>query len=793
MRALARSAALLASVIFAAVCWGPSVAGASVPYHAPFLGSIPAHGTNQQPQVAPRAPFRRLAPSAPVIGGGDLTFHGGSVLHANRTHVIYWEPQGHSSPAGYKEEVDGFLGNVASASGSRANVYSIASQYTDADGNIAYRSAFAGSVTDTTAFPASGCSSSGSAVCLTDEQVISELSRVIAARDLPTGPEDVYVVLTPPGVGGCMTSQPGSACTDTAYCGYHSAYSDGIRDVLYANIVYGAINGCSSGQSPNGNPADDTINLLSHEHHETITDPYGYAWYDASYQEDGDKCAFDFGTSLGNTSSGAYNQEIGSGKYYLQREWSNRTSACELTDPTGNEPPAVVASGPASTFLTGQTRAFSAAGTTDSDGQVATYQWDFGDGHTATGRDVTHAFDEAGNHVVIVRVTDNRGAVSTARTTASVTDRPPVAEFTATPSASPTGTVVELDGFASDDPDGVVTSYEWDFGDGQTATGRTVAHSYSAPGERTVSLKVTDNDGSTSRTEHVVTTTNRPPVASFVAPTKPISTAVVAAFNAESSHDADGRIQNFRWDFGDGTTATGDHATHRFLRPGTYRTQLTVTDDRGARSSATHSVSVVARLPLAQLAVPRPPVNAGQEVRFDASGSLPLEGRLTHYRWRFGDGSTASGAQVLHIFPRPGRVGVQLTVTDASGAHATLRRVLTVHALRARSGSLNARLQVPGQRIGTILRRGLTVELGTTSRARAELAVGTVYGLQQGQFLASRRTTVRAGSHRVTAFFSAAGRRWLRNFISVELAIRIRVRDTHGRSVTLTAFTEVRR
>ena len=90
----------------------------------------------------------------------------------------------------------------------------------------------------------------------------------------------------------------------------------------------GCAGACDSGQHPNGDWADATLNVASHEHNEAITDPNGNAWYDSGVNENGDKCAWNFGTSLGSTGFGQYNQVIGTGKYYLQQEWSNASSSC---------------------------------------------------------------------------------------------------------------------------------------------------------------------------------------------------------------------------------------------------------------------------------------------------------------------------------------------------------------------------------------------------------------------------------------------------------------------------------
>lgn len=262
-------------------------------------------------------------------GGGNLRYHNGPVMHTNATYAIYWIPSGYSVATGYQTVINGFFSNVAAASGSSSNVYFSDTQYYDTAGTIAYNSSFGGAINDTNAFPASGCKDSYTSVCLTDAQLQSEIGRVVAANNLPTGNGTEYFLFTPKNVGSCF----GTSCAYSYFCAYHSNFTANGADILYANMPYAAFvsNACGSGQSPNGNDADSTINVTSHEHNETITDPLGTAWYDASGNEDGDKCAWTFGTPLGGSPGAEYNQVIGSGHYYLQREWSNHSSGCVLT------------------------------------------------------------------------------------------------------------------------------------------------------------------------------------------------------------------------------------------------------------------------------------------------------------------------------------------------------------------------------------------------------------------------------------------------------------------------------
>lgn len=143
---------------------------------------------------------------------------------------------------------------------------------------------------------------------------------------------------------------------------------------------------------------------------------------------------------------------------------------------------------------------------TDADGTIASYAWDFGDGATATGvTPAAHAYAAAGTYQVKLTVTDDKGASGTVTKAVTVTAGPanqnPVASFTATP----TDLTVAVDGTASTDPDGSVASYAWNFGDGSTATGSTASHPYAAAGTYTVTLTVTDNLGAVNTVTKSVT------------------------------------------------------------------------------------------------------------------------------------------------------------------------------------------------------------------------------------------------------------------------------------------------
>lgn len=142
---------------------------------------------------------------------------------------------------------------------------------------------------------------------------------------------------------------------------------------------------------------------------------------------------------------------------------------------------------------------------------------------------------------------------------------------------------------SSSDADGLVVSRNWDFGDGQGATGTNPDHTYAAAGTYAVTLTVTDDDGATDSVTQNVTvnapSTNTPPIASFGYWVR--GRQVVFKNYAT---DSDGSIVANAWEFGDGTTSTSATPSHTYASVGLWTVRLTVTDDDGAQHSTTRRV-----------------------------------------------------------------------------------------------------------------------------------------------------------------------------------------------------------
>ncbi|MBU0967408.1 MAG: PKD domain-containing protein [Proteobacteria bacterium] len=148
------------------------------------------------------------------------------------------------------------------------------------------------------------------------------------------------------------------------------------------------------------------------------------------------------------------------------------------------------------------TAELSGVASSDADGEIVSYQWNFGDGSTASGPSSNHTYSVNGQYTVSLIVMDNSGAIS--QDVASITivgdieNISPVAAFTATVSPDNSAQWV-FDGTASDDPDGEIINYSWNFGDGEIGSGTMTEHRFLISGVYSVTLFVLDNDGGTAR------------------------------------------------------------------------------------------------------------------------------------------------------------------------------------------------------------------------------------------------------------------------------------------------------
>ncbi len=235
-----------------------------------------------------------------------------------------------------------------------------------------------------------------------------------------------------------------------------------------------------------------------------------------------------------------------------------------------------------------------------------------------------------------------------------------------------------------------ITTYVWDFGDGGTATGRTVSHAFTSSTQSTtvfnVTLTVTNDRGISASTIQQVSVGASPaPSGDWVnSPVAPVVGETVI-FNASTVQPAAGhRIVSYNWNFGDGTTGNGVLTTHVFTQarttPDAYRVVLSVVDEAGATTVLPHALEVGSGNPTARFTASVQNA-ATHTMTFDGSNSTANgSATITQYDWAFGDGTFASSSSptVNHSYLIAANYTVTLTVTDSIGRKGSTSNAVTV-------------------------------------------------------------------------------------------------------------------
>jgi PKD repeat protein len=388
--------------------------------------------------------------------------------------------------------------------------------------------------------------------------------------------------------------------------------------------------------------------------------------------------SWDFGDGSPLDSSTAPSHTYGAGTWTATLTVTDNDGASATTPvtvhSTVNSPPVAVAGATPTSGVAALSVAFNSTGSSDSDGTIASYSWNFGDGSPAgSGASPSHIYSAAGSYGATVTVTDNEGAATTssAVTITVAANQAPTAAAGSDVSSGKTPLAVAFNSTGSTDTDGTIASYDWDFGDGSPhGTTSAPSHTYTAACSCTATLTVTDDQGATGTATVAITASdNVAPVAVPSADVTSGDASLAVGFDSVLSSDSDGTITGYSWDFGDGSSLDTTAApSHTYTAAGTYHAALTVTDNNGATNTASITITVTtptsvtadlsATPTTCSLSDPGNPTFGLCNVGFDASGSSSVGVSIDDYTFNPGDGTgdvdMGSSSSYLYNYSVPG-------------------------------------------------------------------------------------------------------------------------------------------
>ncbi len=295
-------------------------------------------------------------------------------------------------------------------------------------------------------------------------------------------------------------------------------------------------------------------------------------------------------------------------------------------------------------------------------GDVDILEWDFGNGRTAVGEEVTHAFEEPGTFRVVLTATNEAGS-STSGVTVTVLAgvEAPIAAIAPVPQTVVTGQSIRFESVSLNEP----TRFRWNFGDGTGTNGSVVRHSYDEPGEYRVVLRVENSEGN-DRAIVDITVEDR-----VIAPVARFSQSATQVLVGETVTFTDTSLNNptrLAWNFDDGNQSDSANPRHSWDAPGTYRVSLRARNEAGADAAA---VLITVREPIdppeAAFALSDSVVAVDTDIRFeDRSTNNP-----TQWLWDFEGSGQETAENPFRRWQQPGTYTVRLTAINEGGRSTT--------------------------------------------------------------------------------------------------------------------------
>ncbi|MEO9005476.1 MAG: PKD domain-containing protein [Ginsengibacter sp.] len=296
--------------------------------------------------------------------------------------------------------------------------------------------------------------------------------------------------------------------------------------------------------------------------------------------------------------------------------------------------------------------------------------WDFGDGSTSTEVSPVHEYIKSGIYKVKLTVTNQTTGCSKTKTSEMRVIRE-VADFVLSSPVTCRNSPVNFT--ASNSTAANISLYTWKFGDGSSISNssKSVSHQYSKASAFDITLIIKDINGCPDTIIKPLAVKVDGPTAVFNSSVPGICLNSIANFIDSSVSDGEHPIQQWQWNWGDGTSQifTTPPYNHTYSSPGTYTVSLKVTDTKGCTDLQSKSKTIVVSKPVAAFTADTLSCTKGL-VNFHNTSSGPS----LNYSWNLDDNVISDKQNPSHLYGTEGYYTISLSIKDKYGCSSSVSK-----------------------------------------------------------------------------------------------------------------------